>query len=87
MINRQSLSKEQVLYAINNKEFPDEIIKSANKVVVIMTQDWCPQWQDLQKWVYDIDTNEDINIYDVIYNNTDYFDEFRNFKENVWGNL
>lgn len=86
MINKRSLSREQVLYAINHKEFPDEVIKSCNKVVVIMTQDWCPQWKDLQRWVYNIDTAEEVNIYDIIYNKTDYFDEFRNFKENVWGN-
>lgn len=86
MINRHVLSKEQVLYAVNNGEFGSDVISSETFVVVIMTQDWCPQWHNMQRWVYELKPENSVNVYELIYNNTDFFNEFKNFKENQWKN-
>lgn len=86
MINRKMLNEEQVKNAVKNGEFDSEVIKSKGKVVLIMTQDWCPQWHDLRSWVYSLDISEDIDVYELEYNKVNYCDEFMNFKENQWDN-
>jgi hypothetical protein len=86
MINKKQINKDQAMFAIENGEFDKAVIVSKSKVVVIMTQNWCPQWKDLKSWVYDIETDEDIDIYELEYNKVDYFDAFMNFKENQWNN-
>lgn len=84
MVNKKLINKEQAKYAIENGEFDKNIIASKDKVIVIMTQDWCPQWMALKCWIYEMETNEDVDIYELEYNKTDYFDEFMNFKEDRW---
>lgn len=86
MLNRQLLIREQALYAVNNGEFDLDIVTSKPKVVVIMTQDWCPQWTYMRNWVYDVQTQEDIDVYELIYNKVDYYNEFMSFKESKWKN-
>lgn len=87
MINRKQITEEQARHAIKTEEFDNSVIASKNKVVVILTQSWCSQWRSMERWVYDIPTDEDIDVYELEYNKTDYFDEFRSFKENIWGNF
>jgi len=82
MINRRLIQREQAMHAISNGEFEADIINSSNRVIIILTQDWCPQWQHMKSWIYRIDVEEDIDIYELEYNKTDYFDDFRSFKEN-----
>jgi len=86
VFNNNEISKEQAIYAIENGEFDKTVIASTSQVVVVMTQDWCPQWTDLESWVYGIETEEDIDIYELEYNRVDYFNDFKNFKENHWKN-
>ncbi|WP_313560547.1 hypothetical protein [Ruminiclostridium cellobioparum] len=86
MINRKLITREQAVRAIETGEFGKDILTSKPRVVIILTQDWCPQWHDMRGWLYEHDTREDIDIYELEYNKTDFFDEFRNFKENRLGN-
>ncbi|MFZ5989899.1 MAG: hypothetical protein ACOYWZ_22610 [Bacillota bacterium] len=86
MINRKNITKEQALYAVGNGEFSNEVVSSNSTVVVIMTQDWCPQWKNLSSWIYDVKVDKEIDIYELIYNKTDYFEEFAKFKETEWKN-
>lgn len=87
MINRFRINEEQAKYAIENSEFPKEVINSKKSVVVIMTQDWCPQWVNMKSWVYSVETSEDIDIYELEYNREIYFNAFMDFKESVWKNF
>jgi hypothetical protein len=80
------INAEQVKNAVKNGEFESEVIKSKGKVVLIMTQDWCPQWHDLRSWVYNVDSYNDIDIYELEYNKVDYGEELQNLKENQWDN-
>lgn len=86
MINRKLIQREQAMNAISNGEFESDLLNSSNRVVVILTQDWCPQWRDMKGWIYSFDIEEDIDIYELEYNKADYFDAFRSFKENELGN-
>ncbi len=86
MINKHIIKTEQAMYAIENGEFEPKMIASKNKVIIILTQDWCPQWVDMKSWVYKLELEEDIDIYELEYNNADYFNEFMTFKENHWKN-
>lgn len=86
MINKHTLTKEQVLFAIKNGEFGNEVISSGDKVVIVMTQDWCPQWHNMNSWIYSPDLKVDVDIYELIYNKVDYFNEFMVHKESVWNN-
>lgn len=82
MINRRLIQREQAMNAISNGEFESDLLNSSNRVIVILTQDWCPQWHHMKSWIYQLDIEEDIDIYELEYNNADYFDDFRSFKEN-----
>lgn len=86
MINRKLLNRDQVMYAIANGEFQGNIIASKPKVILVLTQDWCPQWHDMKGWIYGLETDEDIDVYELEYNKTDLFEDFMNFKGNQWNN-
>lgn len=86
MINKKLLDKEQAMYAISHGEFQRSVTASKSRVVIVLTQDWCPQWHDMEGWIYRLETAEDMDIYQLEYNKTDYFDDFMNFKENEWNN-
>ncbi len=86
MITRKIIEKDQAMNAISNGEFEKNIISSNSNVVLILTQDWCPQWMNMKSWVYGLDINQDIDIYELEYNKVDYFDSFRTFKEDQLGN-
>jgi hypothetical protein len=78
------ITKEQALRAIQFHEFGDDIIASSQRVAVLLTQDWCPQWAAMRDWIYSLDY--DFDLYELIYNKVDYFSAFRNFKETIWKN-
>ncbi len=86
MINRKQINIEQAKYAVKSGEFDKDVIASKNKVILVLTQDWCSQWRSMKGWIYDMETAEDIDIYEFEYNKTDYFDEFLSFKESHWKN-
>lgn len=86
MINKYLITKEQARYAITNGEFGEDILKSSSNVVIILTQDWCPQWQYIKSWIYKLKIDIDIAIYELEYNKEDYFKEFLVFKESMLRN-
>jgi hypothetical protein len=74
------IEKKQALDAVHNGEFGDDIIRSAERVAVILTQSWCPQWHSMQRFTADFSEAE---VFVLEYDRTDYFDLFREFKERV----
>ena len=86
MVNKKNISEDQAKYAMLQGDFGDEVTLSNGRVVVLMTQDWCPQWADMKRWIYGVDAAEGIDVYELIYNQTGYFREFMKFKETVWKN-
>ncbi|MBN2509022.1 MAG: hypothetical protein JXB03_02055 [Spirochaetales bacterium] len=89
MITRRSLSNDELSLTIKEGDFPSEIRASGQKVAVILTQSWCPQWLFMRSWLSRItkDTGApDIHIYEAAYDKLAVFDEFRRFKESVFNN-
>ncbi|MDP4094527.1 MAG: hypothetical protein Q8920_14350 [Bacillota bacterium] len=86
MVNKKNISKEDAMFAVSNGEFSSDVIASANDVVIVMTQDWCPQWKSMNRWIYGLRADKEIDVYELVYNKTDYKDEFMRFKENSLGN-
>ena len=79
----KQIKNDPALTAIRNGEFGEDIIHSAEKVAVILTQSWCPQWYSMQKFVGDV---PDVDVWLLEYDRVDYFDAFREFKETRLGN-
>lgn len=79
----KQIKKDQALAAIHSGEFGADIIRSAEKVAVILTQSWCPQWHAMQQFVADVTT---LDVWLLEYDRVDYFDAFRVFKETRLGN-
>lgn len=79
----KTLDKEQALAAIRDGEFGEDVIHSAERVAVILTQGWCPQWHAMKQFVTGFHGAE---VYFLEYDRTDFFDAFREFKETVLGN-
>jgi hypothetical protein len=85
-VKRKKLSGDQVLEVIKTGEFSPDIIASKNKVVIILTQDWCPDWKNMREWLDSLDDTIDIDICELIYNKSEHFDHWLELKENRWKN-
>ena len=57
-------------------------------MAIILTQSWCPQWVHLKRSLESLEHQYeyDIDIYELEYDKTDYFDDFLRFKENILEN-
>jgi len=86
MIKLIELEDEANLQAMKHGEYPREILDSANRVIIILTQSWCPDWW-AQKLVFkDIEDTGEIKVYYVEYDNKTFRAEFTSFKETVFRN-
>jgi len=87
MIKLKSLTKEQLRHAIRTGEFGSDVTASCRKVAVVMTQDWCPDWKRMEPWLCNtVGCEDDLDIYIVVYNTLDCFQDFLLMKENQWRN-
>jgi hypothetical protein len=77
------ITAEQVRNAISQGEFGAGITHAADRVAVILTQGWCPQWHAMKRFVADFSGAQ---VFYLEYDGTDYFEEFKTFKEQVLGN-
>jgi hypothetical protein len=85
MVVFQEITIEQAKECMQNQEFDPEIIGSKEKVAVILTQSWCPQWAALRPELEKLKNNS-IDIWLFIYDLSDIFESFKDFKENLLGN-
>ena len=72
-------------------DFGEDVRKGRRYVAVILTQDWCPQWPAMQRWMANLTDkgkpeDMEIDVYDIEYNRISFADEFMRFKETVLGN-
>lgn len=86
MVIMVTLSEKDLLYAMEKGEFSRDILQKQENVVILFTQDWCPQWKRMEKYLKEAKADKDILIYVCIYNQNNMFDRIRNFKESIWGN-
>lgn len=92
MIHRKHISEEQARGAMERGEFGDEVTASRPYVAVILTQDWCPQWPAMQRWMSRLEKPTEnsgvpeIDVYDLEYNRLSFAVEFMRYKEQTLGN-
>ncbi len=88
-IQRRQLTESEAKSAITAGEFEESVRGSGANVAVILTQDWCPQWTGMSRWLDGDETagaDLEIDVYELEYNTVGYGDEFMRFKETVFGN-
>ncbi|MCX7883004.1 MAG: hypothetical protein N2314_07265 [Brevinematales bacterium] len=90
MLHVSDLPSEEARYAIAHGEFSQAITKGL--AAVIMSQDWCPEWLAMQRWLEDWrmkgrPAEKDIDVYVYLYNREREFYEFLEMKEHQWGNV
>ena len=79
------LTDTQAELIMTTSRIPEEILSSSEKVAVIATQDWCPQWLFMKSWLKSIE-DEGIKAFYICYNRKPYFQSFMEMKENHWEN-
>jgi hypothetical protein len=86
VMKRKMISKEQALRAIQNVEFGADVTASNNRVAIVMTQDWCGEWMAMKRWMDSMEDIKGLDIYELIYNTVDYYNDFLKLKEKSWKN-
>lgn len=79
------ITDNQATFIIENNEIPKELIDSSEKVAVVLTQDWCPQWLFMSRWLKKSE-EKGVKTYYISYNKKTYFNDFMNAKERAFGN-
>lgn len=85
MSSLRILTEEELAATLATGEFPESVRRAAERVVVLMTQDWCPQWHDMARWLGDFADRAAIFV--LVYNTRPDFETIRSFKEEVFGNF
>lgn len=79
-----ALTDEDLLEAVSAGEMTEKITKSHERVAVVLTQSWCPQWLMMKIWLNGM--KGDFKIYWAEYEKMDCYHAFMNFKEKTFGN-
>jgi len=80
----RTLNQEEIDQTISEGELPPNIRNAGEKVAVILTQDWCPQWQDMREYLPEF--TGQVKIFTLEYNKHPQFQKIMNFKETTFGN-
>ncbi len=72
--------------AMREGEFGDEVIKAGPRVVVVLTQSWCPQWEMMLPWLDDAAREAGAVVFYLEYDREPFFEPFMTWKEDVLGN-
>ena len=83
---QRELSEAQIRSVIKNHEFDESIIGSNKNVAIVMTQSWCWQWRMAKEWIASVSDISELDIYTVVYDNKGFYEDFLDFKENIFGN-
>lgn len=91
MLTQKKLRHEDALEAVRTGDFPAAVREASPKTAIVLTQSWCPEWKHMKRYLASLETDsalagEEITVWYLVYDGTDYFDSFRNFKEKVLGN-
>ena len=91
MVSRRVLSRAQADYAMEHGELDGGVTQAAPRVAVVLSQDWCPQWVAMDRYLDELvvaadEGRSDLVVYHLLYNRVEYFREFLRFKEQVWRN-
>lgn len=79
----KKLSEEQMNFFLKNGEFPAEVTAAAANTAVVLTQDWCPQWTMMKRYLPGI---TGAAVFFIEYNREPRADEYMRAKETLFGN-
>lgn len=86
------LTEQQCRYAMDHGEFNSEILLSAPRVAIVLTQSWCPQWMRMRTYLQNVESlvhsENHLNtmIFYLEYDTVPWFEAFMEFKENIFNN-
>ncbi len=84
MIQLEDFPEDAIVKTIDQGEIPEHLRRSADQVAVVWTQDWCPQWTDMKRYLPEL--QEDVRVFVLEYNRHPDFEKILEFKEEVWEN-
>ncbi len=72
-------------------EFDEGVIRAAPRVAVVLSQDWCPQWTAMDRYLDELAAGAEqagppLVVFHLLYNRVHYFRQFLCFKEQFWRN-
>lgn len=91
MITLLKLTDEQATTAIEQGNFDETILNASEKVAIVLTQSWCPQWIFMRTYLKKLTTDKseetkEMTVFTLEYDKVSYFDQFMRFKEGVFKN-
>ena len=57
-MSMKKLTDDQMDSFLKNKEFGADVIEAAPNTAVVLTQDWCPQWTAMKRYLSEIPESE-----------------------------
>ena len=85
MSQYRTFSPQELDAMLAEGEIPASVRQAADKVAVILTQDWCPQWHDMDRFLPEF--ADEVTVYVLVYNKHPRFQTVMGFKENPFGNF
>lgn len=80
----QVLNQTEIDHLLAHQEFSSSVLLSGEKVAVVLTQDWCPQWKDMESYLPGFE--DQVKVHYLEYNRHQDFERIMGFKEDVLGN-
>jgi len=84
---KRKLGEDDCRLAMRDREFSSTLIASSPSVAIVLTQSWCPQWVWMKSYLGAVADEEGVDVYWIEYDREPFFDEFRVFKEETFGNF
>lgn len=84
MAEFRTIGDDDIAYLLEHAEFPEHIRNAGEKVAVVMTQDWCHEWHDMQSYLPEF--QGEVVIYSLVYNLRPDFERIMTYKEDVLRN-
>jgi hypothetical protein len=80
------LTEAQCRAAMADGEFGSEVTASAETVIVVLTQSWCPQWAAMSATLASLPDRPGLRAFFLEYDREPFFEDFMTFKEQTLGN-
>jgi hypothetical protein len=82
----RKLGRDDCLGLMELGEFRPGVLEAAERVAVVLTQSWCPQWTWMRSYLASLPPDPDAEVFWVEYDLEDFFEPLMKFKEEVLGN-
>ena len=78
------MSEEEITAMLAEGDIPRSLRETAPRVVVILTQQWCPQWKEMARWLPEFADRAHLRF--VAYDLHPRFETIMTFKEDTFDN-